>query len=397
MKKSFLTLSLAGMAAVFSLQAQKQTSKIDFKAQYALAEQQYALQLKAHPDTTQTVHSARADGSYRNMPSHWWCSGFFPGGLWMLYEQTRNPAWEKAARLWTAAIKKEQFNKGTHDLGFMMFDSFGQGLRLTKDAEYQKVLLQSAKSLATRFDPTIGLIKSWNSFKGGYTYPVIIDNMMNLELLFWATKVSGDPRFREIALIHTENTIKNHFRPDYSSYHVVCYGPKGEVLARKQHQGYQDESTWTRGHAWAIYGFTTVAKETGDKRYLEFAQKISDYYLNHPNLPADKIPYWDFSAPNIPNEERDASAGAITASAMFELGQLTGGAKGKQYIQAGIQMLNSLASPSYRAAFGENNHFLIKHCVGAKGLNAEIDVPLIYADYYFLEGLNRYQDYLKKK
>ena len=338
--------------------------------------------LADHPDTSVTIHSAKPDGTYRNMPSHWWCSGFFPGGLWYLFEKTKDAKWEKAARLWTAAVEKEQFNTGTHDLGFMMFDSFGNELRLTKDPKAKKVLIQSAKSLATRFDPKIGLIKSWNSFKGGYKYPVIIDNMMNLELLFWASRETGDPTYKQIAITHADNTIKNHFRPDFSSYHVICYDVDGKVLARKQHQGYQDESTWTRGHAWAIYGYVAMYRETKDKKYLDFAQKIADYYLNHPNLPSDKIPYWDFHAPNIPNEERDASAGAITASALLELSTYSG-VKGKKYYSDAVKMLESLSSPAYRAALGENNNFLIKHCVGAKGLNSEIDVPLIYADYYY--------------
>jgi rhamnogalacturonyl hydrolase YesR len=303
--------------------------------------------------------------------------------------------WEKSARLWTAAVEKEQYNKGTHDLGFMMFDSFGNQLRLTKDPHAKKVLIQSAKSLATRFDPKVGLIKSWNSFKGGFKYPVIIDNMMNLELLFWASRETGDQTFHDIAIIHADNTIKNHFRSDYSSYHVICYDENGKVLVKKQHQGYQDESTWSRGHAWAIYGYVTMYRETKDKKYLDFAQKITDFYLNHPNLPADKIPYWDFSAPNIPNEERDASAGAITASALLELSTYSG-AKGKRYYADAVKMLESLSSPAYRAALGENNNFLIKHCVGAKGLNSEIDVPLVYADYYYLEGLLRYQRHNKK-
>ncbi|RVU24742.1 glucuronyl hydrolase [Sandaracinomonas limnophila] len=370
--------------------------KIDIKAQYALAEKQYEQMLKDHPDTSTTVHSAKQDGTYRNLPSSWWCSGFFPGGLWYLFEQTKNPKWEKAARLWSAAVEKEKYNTGTHDLGFMMYCSFGNGLRLAKDPKYKAVLIQSAKSLATRFDPKIGLIKSWNSFKGGYKYPVIIDNMMNLELLFWAARETGDKSFYDIAIKHADNTIKNHFRPDFSSYHVICYGPNGEVLAKKQHQGYVDESQWSRGHAWAIYGYVMMYRETKDKKYLDFAQKITDYYLNHPNLPKDKIPYWDFYAPNIPNEERDASAGAIVSSALFELGKQTGGEKGKQYIKDGITMLESLSSPAYRAALGENNNFLIKHCVGAKSLNSEIDVPLIYADYYYLEALKRYQEYRKK-
>lgn len=387
MKKMMIMLSLIS----FGTMAQK----IDVNKQFALAGQQYLRMLADHPDTSKTIHSAKPDGTYRDLPSSWWCSGFFPGSLWYLYEKTKDVKWEKSARLWTAAVEKEQYNKGTHDLGFMMFDSFGNELRLTKDPHAKKVLIQSAKSLATRFDPKVGLIKSWNSFKGGFKYPVIIDNMMNLELLFWASRETGDQTFHDIAIIHADNTIKNHFRSDYSSYHVICYDENGKVLVKKQHQGYQDESTWSRGHAWAIYGYVTMYRETKDKKYLDFAQKITDFYLNHPNLPTDKIPYWDFSAPNIPNEERDASAGAITASALLELSTYSG-AKGKRYYADAVKMLESLSSPAYRAALGENNNFLIKHCVGAKGLNSEIDVPLVYADYYYLEGLLRYQRHNKK-
>jgi unsaturated chondroitin disaccharide hydrolase len=387
MKKMMIMLSLISFGAM--------AQKIDVNKQFALAGQQYLRMLADHPDTSKTIHSAKPDGTYRDLPSSWWCSGFFPGSLWYLYEKTKDVKWEKSARLWTAAVEKEQYNKGTHDLGFMMFDSFGNQLRLTKDPHAKKVLIQSAKSLATRFDPKVGLIKSWNSFKGGFKYPVIIDNMMNLELLFWASRETGDQTFHDIAIIHADNTIKNHFRSDYSSYHVICYDENGKVLVKKQHQGYQDESTWSRGHAWAIYGYVTMYRETKDMKYLDFAQKITDFYLNHPNLPADKIPYWDFSAPNIPNEERDASAGAITASALLELSTYSG-AKGKRYYADAVKMLESLSSPAYRAALGENNNFLIKHCVGAKGLNSEIDVPLVYADYYYLEGLLRYQRHNKK-
>jgi hypothetical protein len=387
MKKMMIMLSLISFGAM--------AQKIDVNKQFALAGQQYLRMLADHPDTSKTIHSAKPDGTYRDLPSSWWCSGFFPGSLWYLFEKTKDVKWEKSARLWTAAVEKEQYNKGTHDLGFMMFDSFGNELRLTKDPNAKKVLIQSAKSLATRFDPKVGLIKSWNSFKGGFKYPVIIDNMMNLELLFWASRETGDQTFHDIAIIHADNTIKNHFRSDYSSYHVICYDENGKVLVKKQHQGYQDESTWSRGHAWAIYGYVTMYRETKDKKYLDFAQKITDFYLNHPNLPADKIPYWDFSAPNIPNEERDASAGAITASALLELSTYSG-AKGKRYYADAVKMLESLSSPAYRAALGENNNFLIKHCVGAKGLNSEIDVPLVYADYYYLEGLLRYQRHNKK-
>jgi hypothetical protein len=309
MKRVMILLSLLSTGAM--------AQKIDVNKQFALAGQQYQRMLADHPDTSKTIHSAKPDGTYRDLPSSWWCSGFFPGSLWYLYEKTKDVKWEKSARLWTAAVEKEQFNKGTHDLGFMMFDSFGNELRLTKDPHAKKVLIQSAKSLASRFDPKIGLIKSWNTFKGGFTYPVIIDNMMNLELLFWASRETGDQTFHDIAITHADNTIKNHFRSDYSSYHVICYDENGKVLVKKQHQGYQDESTWSRGHAWAIYGYVTMYRETKDKKYLDFAQKITDFYLNHPNLPADKIPYWDFSAPNIPNEVRDASAGEVCTALQF--------------------------------------------------------------------------------
>ncbi len=388
MKKFISSFPLPTILILLVVVFQSYSQKIDYKAQYALAEKQYTLMLENHPDTSITIHSANENG-YVDRPSSWWCSGFFPGGLWYLFEETGDKKWKDAAELWSKAVEKEQYNTGTHDLGFMMYCPFGNGLRLTGDPYYKEVLIQSAKSLSTRFDPKIGLIKSWNSFKGGYKYPVIIDNMMNLELLFWASKETGDQSFYNIAVTHAMNTLRNHYRPDFSSYHVICYGPNGEVLARKQHQGYIDESTWTRGHAWGVYGYVMTARETGDQLFLDFAQNIADYYLNHPNLPADKIPYWDFSAPNIPNEERDATAGAIMCSALYELAELVGGSKGKGYRALADQMLESLSSPVYRAQMGENHHFLIKHGVGAKGFNSEVDVPLIYGDYYFLEALKR--------
>lgn len=386
--------TLAALIALLCVNAVAQP-KIDVKKQIALAEKQYQKMLQAHPDTDKTPQSVNPDGTLRDMPTSWWCSGFFGGSLWYLYEYTKKPEWKDAAHLWTMAIKGEKNNTGTHDLGFMLYCPFGNGYRLTANPVYKDVMLQGAKSLSTRFDPKVGVIKSWNDFKG-YKYPVIIDNMMNLEFLFWASRTSGDKSFSDLSVTHADNTIKNHFRPDYSSYHVVAYAPDGKVLAKKTHQGAADSSAWARGQAWGLYGYTVMYRETKDKKYLDQAIRIADFFINHPNLPKDKIPYWDFNAPKIPTEERDASAAAIAASALLELSGYAGKAKQKEYFNTAEQMLQSLSSPQYRAADGENNNFLIKHCVGHKPGKSEIDVPLVYADYYYLEALLRYDKLMKK-
>ncbi|WP_046243568.1 glycoside hydrolase family 88 protein [Hymenobacter terrenus] len=366
-----------------------QTPTLDVAKEFALAGQQYERLLQTHPDLKQTPHSINPDGSLKDMPPSWWCSGFFGGSLWYLFEQTKDPKWKAAANKWSLALSSEQQNTSTHDLGFMLYCSLGNGYRLTKNAAYRPILLTGAQSLATRFHPEVGVIKSWNEH-AGYRYPVIIDNMMNLEYLFWAAKESGDKKLYNLCLSHADSTLKNHFRPDYSSYHVVCYGPGGQVLQRKTHQGYADESAWARGQTWGLYGYTVMYRETKNPKYLAQARRIADFYLQHPKLPADKIPYWDFNAPGIPTEERDASAGAIAASALLELCTYSG-KEGKAYYQAAVQMLQSLASPAYRAKLGENNHFLLKHSVGSKPHKSEIDVPLVYADYYYLEALLRYE------
>jgi rhamnogalacturonyl hydrolase YesR len=370
-------------------------SKIDVKKQFELASQQYEGMLKSHQDITKTPQSTLPDGKPRDMPTEWWCSGFFGGSLWYLFEETKNPQLKSAAEKWTKAVEKEQYNTRTHDLGFMLYCPFGNGYRLTQNPDYKKVMLEGAKSLATRFNPKYGVIKSWDKHEG-YDYPVIIDNMMNLEFLFWAARESNDKSFYNISISHADSTLKNHFRPDGSSYHVICYGEGGKVLRKKTHQGYADESAWARGQAWAMYGYTVMYRETKLKRYLEQAEKIAKFYLNHPNLPKDKIPYWDFNALNIPNEERDASAAAITASALLELSKIVGGKKGQKYFKNAEEMLVSLSCDAYKAKIGTNNNFILMHSTGHKPGKSEIDVPLVYADYYYLEGLLRYQALVKK-
>ena len=362
--------------------------QVDVQKQFEFAAKQYAGMLASHPDLTQSPQSTNPDGAPNNRPSDWWCSGFFPGSLWYIYEFTGDPKWKEAADRWTMALEKEQYNTGTHDLGFMLYCSFGNGYRITKKEEYKNIMLTGAKSLASRFDPQVGLIKSWNLFQKIYTYPVIVDNMMNLEYLFWAAKESGNKEFYNLCVTHADNTLKNHFRSDNSSYHVVCYGPKGEVLVKKTFQGAADESAWARGQSWGLYGYTVMYRETRNAKYLMHAQKIAAFILNNPNLPSDKIPFWDYSKPG---EERDASAGAIAASALLELSQYSNRKQKKEYIAAAVKMLEALSGPSYRAKQGENNHFILMHSTGHKPGKSEIDVPLVYADYYYLEALLRYK------
>ncbi|MEO6731157.1 MAG: glycoside hydrolase family 88 protein [Ferruginibacter sp.] len=335
-------------------------------------------------------------GKYEFSNSEWWCSGFYPGTLLYLYEQTKNPLMYNEAQRILKVLEKEKNNTTTHDLGFMMFCSFGNADRIASKPEYKEILLTSARSLSTRFSPTTGCIKSWDSKPSEFL--VIIDNMMNLELLFWATRVSGDSSFYKIAVTHANTTMKNHFRPDYSSYHVINYdAATGEAKQKKTAQGAADESAWARGQAWGLYGYTVMYRETKDEKYLQQANNIAAFILNHPNLPADKIPYWDFNAPGIPGALRDASAGAITASALIELSGYADKKKSASYLATAEAMLRSLSGNTYKAAVGTNGGFILKHCVGHMPQKTEIDTPLTYADYYFVEAMARYKALKNKK
>jgi uncharacterized protein YyaL (SSP411 family) len=289
-------------------------------------------------------------------------------------------------------LEVEQHNKTTHDLGFMMYCSFGNALQIAPKPGYKQILINSAKSLSSRFDAKVGAIKSWDSKKQEYL--VIIDNMMNLELLFWATHVTGDSSYYKIAVTHANTTMKNHFRPDFSSYHVINYNPTtGAVQQKRTAQGYADESAWARGQAWGLYGYTVMYRETKNKKYLNQANRIAQFILNHPNLPKDKIPYWDFNAPNIPNALRDASAGAVMASALLELCRYADPSQAKIYFNAAQTMLKTLSAPPYLAAGKTNGGFILQHSVGHIPQGTEVDVPLTYADYYYIEGLERYKNF----
>ena len=320
----------------------------------------------------------------------WWCAGFFPGTLWYLYDYSKNTNIQKIAEERLNLMEPEKHFTGNHDLGFMMYCSYGNAYRVTKNDKYKKIIDTAAMSLASRFRPKIQSIQSWDSSKN-FKCAVIVDNMMNLELLTWVSNNGGDPRFGEIARIHANTTIERQFRPDNAAYHVLDYSlATGTLLKKTTWQGYSDSSAWSRGQGWAVYGYTMMYRLTKDEKYKEQANKIAAFILNHPRYPKDGIPYWDFDAPNIPNALRDASAGAIMASAFIELsGYVTGPLKQK-YKKASETILTSLSSPEYLSTKGTNGGFLLKHSVGALPLKGEVDMALTYADYYFVEAMLRY-------
>lgn len=321
-----------------------------------------------------------------------WCSGFFPGSLCYLYQLTNDKSWLLQSKRFTEALDSIQYLTWHHDVGFMIGSSYLNIYRLSPNKAYKKTIIQTAKSLCTRFRKKAGVIQSWNVDRGwqskrGWTCPVIIDNMMNLELLFEATRLSGDSTYWKVAVSHANKTLENQFRKDGSCYHVVDYDPNnGAVLHRQTAQGYADNSAWARGQAWAVYGYTVCYRYTHDRKYLDQAVKTLNFVMQNPNLPEDFIPYWDFDAPNIPNEPRDASSAACIASALYEMNNYL---PDNGYTSLADRIIRSLSSPEYRAPLGKNGCFLLMHSVGSIPHNNEIDVPLNYADYYFLEALTR--------
>jgi hypothetical protein len=354
--------------------------------EYALTCVDKALQESTRTGVT-SPRTVREDALFLVAPRDW-CSGFFPGSLWYLYALTKDSKWMDLADKYSMQIEGEKMDNTSHDVGFKMYCSFGNGYRLTKNDKYKDILLQSAETLSKRFDPVVGAIRSWDFNKHIWQYPVIIDNMMNLELLFWATEASGDSTFYQIADIHAMTTLQNHFRADYSSYHVVDFDPtSGKAILKQTFQGYNDESAWARGQAWGFYGFTMAYRFTHNPLYLEQAQHIIDFIFSHPNLPEDLIPYWDFNDPAIPDAPRDASAACIIASGLYEISQYVSEEKGA-YLNLADRIMDNLTH-AYRAPLRTNQGFLLLHSTGNHPGNVEIDVPICFADYYYLEALQR--------
>jgi len=394
MKNVYLPAIILSVMMIISCSQEKPLGKvIDESLDFSL--KQYGLMtdvMKSMPG--QLPRTIDSEGKLITESSSWWTSGFYPGCLWYLYEYSNDPDLKGNAIEMSMRVEKEKYTTDNHDVGFILYCSFGNGLRLTGEESYNEILMTGARSLCTRFSPVTGCIQSWGTTEL-WQCPVIVDNLMNLELLMWAFKHSGDSSFYRIATSHADVTMKNHYRPDHSAYHVVSYDTiTGQVQVKATAQGAAAESVWARGQSWGLYGYTMMYRETGLKRYLDHAVNIADFLINHPNLPADKIPYWDYLAPEIPNARRDASAGSIMASALIELSGIVGGEKGNQYLKVAEIQLRSLSSPAYRAKPGENGNFILMHSVGSIPHNSEIDVPLTYADYYFIEALLRFRKIL---
>ena len=386
--KSKISLILFLMAAVGSVNAQI-PAKVLFHAK-----EQTKLMLKElenfkakQPNSNLVSPRTLVNGDLKMVPSKDWTSGFFPGELWYLYSLTGEENWKTAAESFTAPIEQEKTNSTTHDMGFKVYCSFGTGYRITKDQHYKEVIIQAAKTLATRFNPKVGAIRSWDHHEEQWKFPVIIDNMMNLELLFEATKLSGDSIYYKIAVAHANTTMKNHFRADYSTYHVIGYDPEtGKVLQKQTHQGYSDASSWARGQGWALYGYTMCYRETGDVKYLHQAENVAKFIFNNPHMPKDLVSYWDFDAPQIPNEPKDVSAATLMASALYELSTYSN--KKKDYLSKANTIIKNVFN-HYRSGMGANHGFILSHSTGSKPANSEVDVPISYADYYYLEALSR--------
>ncbi|MCD0468983.1 glycoside hydrolase family 88 protein [Flavobacterium sp. JAS] len=380
-----LTLFLLGNIGY----SQKDNS-FNIKKQFEYCANQASQTLKVIPnDGTSPRSIATGSKEWKFVDYKDWTSGFWPGELWYLYEATGDKKWEKDADKFSRFLKPLSVSKANdHDLGFQIFNSFGNGYRLTKNPAYKDVILKTADTLATLFNPKVGTIQSWPHNKmGGHN--TIIDNMMNLELLFWASKNGGNKKLYDIAVKHAETTMNNHFRPDYSSYHVIIYDYEtGKKIKGRTAQGYSDDSMWARGQAWAIYGFTMVYRETKDPKFLDFAHKVARVYLDR--LTTDNlIPYWDFNAPGIPNEPRDASAAAIVSSALIELSSYTKDETLKnEYLTKSKKMIVSLSD--HYQSHDVNSAFLL-HSTGHKPGGSEIDCSINYADYYYLEALLRLQ------
>ncbi len=385
--RQFLAVATLAMACA-TVSAQEPMGEVIEHGLSAARSQSLLMARTLEPQTGQFPRSFE-NGKLITSDYRWWCSGFFPGVLWQLYADKPSEELRRYAELFTDRAEPVKTMTDTHDLGFMLYCSFGQGYNLTGNPHYLDVIAEGSDNLLTRYDPKVGVIKSWESGPR-WKYPVIIDNMMNLEMLSFMSRETGDRHYVQVAETHANTTMKNHFRDDYSTYHMVSYDPAtGQPHVKQTVQGFANESAWARGQAWGLYGYTMMYRETLQPKYLEQARHIAHFIASHPRLPEDGIPYWDFDASDIPSAPRDASAGAVMASAFIELSQLDPTADAAKWLQLAEKQLRSLTSPAYLVPMGQEGGFILKHSVGSLPGHSEIDVPLTYADYYYVEALLR--------
>ena len=392
MKKIFIVLAVV---LVFSCSKKEDDNFIDVALSYCATQTERSLvELKGDSTIDYTmmprnILSGESRWNCRKATKEEWTSGFWPGVLWYDYEYTKDEKIKREAENYTASLKfLSEIPAYDHDLGFLIFCSYGNGYRLTGNPEYKEIILNAADTLATLFNHKVGTILSWprEVKEKGWPHNTIIDNMINLEMLFWAAKNGENKSLYNIAVSHANKTMQCHFKPDYSCYHVAVYDTiTGNCIKGVTHQGYSDQSMWARGQGWAIYGFTVCYRETKDEKYLDFVQKVADAYLKR--LPEDLVPYWDFDDPNIPNAPRDASAAAIVASGLLELSTYLNNEKGQQYKKYAVDMLKSLSSDKYKS--GKSNPSYLLHSTGHLPNKSEIDASIIYADYYYIEALLR--------
>lgn len=344
-------------------------------------------------DSTQIPRTFE-EGELKGTKSRSWTSGFFPGLLWQLYGHSNQPELKAAAEQWQAFVEKEKYDGGTHDLGFKVHCSFGRAWELTGNEAYRDVFITAAETLITRYNEKTGALRSWDHHAHVWQFPVIIDNMMNLEMLFEATRLTGDSSFHKVAEQHALTTLEHHFREDNSSYHVVSYDTlTGKVEMKNTHQGFSHESAWSRGQAWGLYGYAMAYQYTKRPEFLNKAQDIAAFIFTHPNLPEDLIPYWDYDAPNIPNEPRDVSAATVAACGLFRLAE-SAPDMATEYRKNANAILASLTNQEYQL---DQAPFFLQHSVGSIPGEFEMDAPIIYADYYYVEALNRSLAAAKKK
>lgn len=387
----FSIILAAALTLATSVQANGPSKKviksIDETLDFALEQTQV---LYSHLEENKKLHPRTVmEGKLVTANDSWWTSGFFPGTMWYLYEYSNDAKALAIAKEMTQRTLGRQHVTNNHDIGFQINCSAGNGYRLTKNPEYREAIITASGSLAKRFKPTVGCTRSWDT--KGWSYPVIIDNMMNMELFCVGSAMSGDEQYRDMAIAHSETTWKSLYRPDNSCFHLVDFDPQtGEVLKQQTHQGYSDSSAWSRGQAWGLYGYTMMYRCTGKQEFLDHAIAIANFMIDHPNMPKDLIPYWDYDAPNIPEASRDASAAAVMASGLLELSLYVEPSLSKKFYKvAETQVLNMSKAPYRSQNVGDNFGFILTNSVGFMRKQYEVDAPLTYADYYFVEAMLR--------